>query len=190
VIWALTHYPWSSDRAALFGQERAVIEARSDHVPHAEMERRLLELDRRESLDRLGHSFVGRLGHALEPVLRPMGFNWQIGVGLMSSFAARELFVSTMSIVCGSGDTDATSPALRDRLRAATWPDGRPLFTPLTAIALLVFFALACQCLSTIAVVRSETRTWRWPAFMVGYMSVLAYVTTVLVYQAGTALGF
>lgn len=190
VMWALTHYPWSSERAAVFSQERAAIEAQSPQFPHAELERQLLDLDQRETLDRLTNSCAGRFGRAIEPVLRPLGFNWQIGVGLISSFAARELFVSTMSIVCGSGDADAASPSLRDRLRAATWPDGRPLFTPLIAIALLVFFALACQCLSTLAVVHSETRSWRWPAFMLGYMSVLAYVATLLVYQIGTALGF
>ena len=190
VMWALTHYPWSNDRAALFAQQRAAIDAQSTQLPHAELERQLLDLDQRETLDRLTNSFAGRFGRTIEPVLRPLGFNWQIGVGLISSFAARELFVSTMSIVCGSSDNDAASPALRDRLRAATWSDGRPLFTPLIAIALLVFFALACQCISTLAVVHSETRSWRWPAFMLGYMSALAYVTTLLVYQIGTALGF
>ncbi|HOW72710.1 MAG TPA: ferrous iron transport protein B [Phycisphaerae bacterium] len=190
VIWALTHYPWSSDRAVRFARERAAVEAGSNLVPHTELERQLIELNQQERRDRLDGSFAGQLGRTLEPILRPMGFNWQIGVGLMSSFAARELFVSTMSIVCGGGDTDAHSPALRDKLRAATWPDGRPLFTPLTAIALLVFFALACQCLSTIAVVHTETGTWRWSAFMISYMSALAYLTTVLVYQTGTAMGF
>lgn len=189
VIWAMTHYPRSADRAARFARERAAI-AGSTELPSSEAAQQLRALDQRDSLDRLNNSLAGRLGRAVEPILRPMGFNWQIGVGLMSSFAARELFVSTMSILCGNGGNGASSPALRDKLRAATWPDGRPLFTSLTAVALLVFFALACQCLGTLAVVRSETRTWRWPAFMVGYMSVLAYLATVLVYQAGTALGF
>ncbi len=136
-------------------------------------------------------SYAGQLGRALEPVLEPLGFDWRIGVGIVGAFAAREVFVSTMGVVYGVGaDVDEETPALRERLAAATWPDGRLLFTPLVCLSLMVFFALACQCMSTLAVVRRETRTWRWPVFMLAYMTVLAWGASFAVFQGGRLLGF
>jgi ferrous iron transport protein B len=135
-------------------------------------------------------SYGGRLGHALEPALRPLGFDWRIGVGLIGAFAAREVFVSTMALVYGIGDTDENAAPLRARMRAEVHADGSRVYTPLTGLSLLLFFALACQCMSTLAVVRRETKTWRWPAFMLGYMTALAYVTSLIVYQGGRLLGF
>lgn len=134
-------------------------------------------------------SFAGRLGRAIEPALEPLGFDWKIGVGLLSSFAAREVFVSTMAVVHGIGAEDAGAP-LRARLRAERRPDGTPRYTPLTAFSLLVFMALACQCTSTLAVVRSETRSWRWPVFLFAYTTALAWIASFAVYQGGRALGF
>jgi ferrous iron transport protein B len=138
----------------------------------------------------IAHSYGGRLGKAMEPVLEPLGFDWKIGVGLIGAFAAREVFVSTLGLVYGIGDGDDVDAPLRDKLRAETRADGAPAYRPLTGLSLLVFFALACQCMSTLAVVRRETKTWRWPVFMFAYMTALAYGMSLLVYQAGTALGF
>ncbi len=137
------------------------------------------------------HSFAGRLGHALEPALEPLGFDWKIGVGLLGSFAAREVFVSTMALVHGIGaeGADGTGTPLRDRIRAERLPDGSPRYTALTGLSLLVFMALACQCTSTLAVVRHETRSWRWPLFLFGYTTTLAWVASFVVYQGGRALG-
>lgn len=138
----------------------------------------------------LAHSAAGRLGHAIEPVIAPLGFDWKIGVGLVGAFAAREVFVSTMGMVYGVGDeVDEESLSLRDRMRAETRPDGKPVYTPLTGLSLMVFFALACQCMSTLAVVKRETRGWRWPLFLFAYMSALAWVMSFLVYQGGKLLG-
>jgi len=133
-------------------------------------------------------SFAGRIGHAIEPVIAPLGFDWKIGIGIISSFAARETLVSSLGVVYGVGDVDETSPALRDHLRNARGPEGTG-FTWLTAVSLMVFFVLACQCMSTLAVVKRETNSWRWPLFMFGYMTVLAYLGSLLVYQGGVALG-
>lgn len=133
-------------------------------------------------------SFAGRLGHAIEPALEPLGFDWKIGVGLLGSFAAREVFVSTMALVHGIGAEDVGAP-LRARIRAERRPDGTPRYTPLTGLSLLVFMALACQCTSTLAVVRSETRSWRWPLFLFAYTTALAWVASFFVYQGGRALG-
>lgn len=141
--------------------------------------------------DSLEASFAGHLGHAIEPAIAPLGFDWKIGVGLIGAFAAREVFVSTMGLVYGVGDeVDEQSPSLRDRMRAETRSDGKPVYTPLVGVSLMVFFALACQCMSTLAVVKRETRGWRWPAFLLGYMTVLAWGCSFLVYQGGRLLGF
>jgi ferrous iron transport protein B len=137
----------------------------------------------REQAAHLENSFGGRLGHAIEPAIAPLGFDWKIGVGLVGAFAAREVFVSTLGIVYAVGsDTDAQSVPLRSKMRGA--------YTPLTGLSLMIFFALAMQCMSTLAVVRRESGGLRWPAFLFAYMTVLAYVASFLVYQVGRLLGF
>jgi ferrous iron transport protein B len=140
--------------------------------------------------EQLRQSYAGRLGRAIEPVIEPLGFDWRIGIGLIASFAAREVLVSTLSIVYNVGkDAEATSPSLIDAVRDARRPDGRPAWTPLVAVSMMVFFVLACQCMSTVAVVRRETNSWRWPLFMVAYMLVLAYAASFITYQGGRLLG-
>ena len=138
----------------------------------------------------LAQSFAGRAGHALEPVIKPLGFDWQIGIGLISSFAAREVFVSTMGVVFNAESSDENTAPLRDALKAARWPDGRVLFTPLVCLSLMVFYVFAMQCMSTIAVVKRETNGWKWPVFQTLYMTGTAWILSFIVYQAGTALGF
>ena len=137
-------------------------------------------------------SYGGQLGHAIEPALAPLGFDWKIGVGLIGAFAAREVFVSTMAVVYGieADEESASELALRERLAAETRPDGSQRFTPLVCLSLMVFFALSCQCMSTLAVVRRETASWRWPAFLFAYMTVLAWVASFAVYQGGRLVGF
>jgi ferrous iron transport protein B len=141
----------------------------------------------------VAHSFAGRIGRAIEPAIRPLGFDWRIGVGLVSSFAAREMFVSSTAVVFrverGAADGGASAP-LRTALREARWPDGRSLFTPLACLSLMIFYVFAMQCMSTLAVVRRETNSWRWPAFQLAYMTGTAWGASFLVYQAGHALGF
>lgn len=131
----------------------------------------------------LESSYGGRLGRALEPAIEPIGFDWKIGVGLIGAFAAREVFISTLGIVHAVGaDADEQSQSLRQALAGA--------YSPLTGLSLLVFFALAMQCMSTLAVVRRETGGWRWPAFLFGYMTALAWTASLIVYQGGRLLGF
>jgi ferrous iron transport protein B len=134
----------------------------------------------------LENSYAGRLGKAIEPALAPLGFDWKIGVGIIGAFAAREVFVSTLGLVYGIGEVDDEAIPLRERLRDEKSADGRPKYTALTGLSLLVFFALACQCMSTLAVVRRETHTWRWPIFMFVYMTALAWIASFLVYQLGS----
>ena len=144
-----------------------------------------------EAGDQLRQSYMGRVGRVMEPVIKPLGFDWKIGVGLAASFAAREVFVSTMGVVYGVGaDADETSKPLRAKIAAATWPDGSKVYTPLVGISLMVFYVLACQCVSTLAVLYRETKSLRWPTFLFCYMTALAYAGSLIVYQGGRALGW
>lgn len=133
----------------------------------------------------LKNSYAGKIGFVMEPLIRPLGFNWKIGVGLLSAQAAREVFVSTLAVAYSvEGGEDATQP-LREALLKDRWPDGRPVFTPLVCVSLMVFFALSLQCISTIAVVRRETNSWSWPTFQFAYMLIVAYMASLAVYQIG-----
>ena len=126
----------------------------------------------------LRHSFAGRLGRLIEPVIAPLGFDWKIGIGIVTSFAAREVFVSTMSTVYNVGRTEPTPSSmtsLAQTLQAQRKPDGTPVYTPLTAVTLMVFYVFALQCVSTVAVVRRETNSWKWPFFQWFYMGALAW---------------
>ncbi|HWA87396.1 MAG TPA: ferrous iron transport protein B [Opitutus sp.] len=139
-------------------------------------------------------SYAGRAGHALEPLIKPIGFDWRVGVGLVSSFAAREVFVSSMAVVFSvehfDSDSDKDVAPLLSSLRHATWPDGRTLFTPLVCLTLMIYYVFAMQCMSTVAVVKRETNSWRWPLFQIGYMTGTAWIVCFIVFHAGRSLGF
>jgi ferrous iron transport protein B len=187
ILWALMYFPRVSIQSSeLPASSRNQLKT-SDSQPAALSES-----------EQLKHSFAGMLGHAIEPVIRPLGFDWKIGVALIASFAAREVLVSTLSIIYNVGDNesasgkgpDAASPTLISAIRNARTDDGKPAWTPLTAVTLMVFFVLAMQCMSTVAVVRRETNSWRWTLFMIGYMTGLAWIAAFITYQGGRLLGF
>jgi ferrous iron transport protein B len=138
----------------------------------------------------IADSYGGQLGHAIEPALKPLGFDWKIGVGLIGAFAAREVFVATLGLVYGIDESSDDPTPLRDRLRAETRADGKPAYTPLMGLSLLIFFAVSCQCMSTLAAVKRETKSYKWPAFMFAYMTSLAYLLSLAVFQIGRLLGF
>ncbi len=140
--------------------------------------------------EQVAQSYAGQAGKMIEPIIKPLGFDWQIGIGLISSFAAREVFVSATSIVFNVEEDEEDTAPLLEALRAATWPDGRPLFTPLACLSLMVFYVFAMQCMSTVAVVRRETNSWKWPLFQVGYQTGFAWLICLVIFQTGTALGF
>jgi ferrous iron transport protein B len=128
-------------------------------------------------------SYAGRLGKFIEPGIRPLGFDWKIGISLITSLAAREVFVGTMATIYSAGDDDNTEP-IRERMRAERDPEtGKPVYTLATGISLMLFYAFAMQCMSTIAVVRRETKSWKWPALQFAYMGVLAYLASLVAYQ-------
>jgi ferrous iron transport protein B len=188
VMWALLSFPKDPGIEQRYDVLRA--EAATE-LPPEELGQHLAHLKTEQAGEELRASWGGRLGHAIEPVLEPLGFDWKIGVGLIGAFAAREVFVSTMGVVYGLGEeVDEESVGLRQKLRQEAHADGRPVYTPLTGLSLMVFFALACQCMSTVAVVKRETQSWRWPAFLFAYTGLLAWGASFAVYQAGRLLGF
>lgn len=142
-----------------------------------------------ESRAQQAQSFIGRIGHRVSPVFEPLGFDWQLTVGVMTSFLAREVFVSTMSVLAGARTDIDPDDGVVDRIRNMTRDDGTPVFTRATAAAALVFFVLAMQCLPTLAVTRKETGQLRYAAMQLGYMSGLAYVVALIVYQGLRAAG-
>jgi ferrous iron transport protein B len=139
----------------------------------------------------IAHSFAGVAGRAIEPLIKPLGFDWRVGIGLISSFAAREVFVSSMAVIFGVEDSGDHHPVpLRTALRRAQWPGGAPLFTPLVCLTLMIYYVFAMQCMSTVAVVKRETNSWRWPLFQIAYMTGTAWLVCLVVFQTGRALGF
>jgi ferrous iron transport protein B len=150
-------------------------------------------LKKKAAGDQLRHSFAGMMGRAIEPFIKPLGFDWKIGIGVIGSFAAREVFVSTMSTVYNVGEVESDekgTASLASMLKKETRPDGSPLYTPLLGITLMVFYVFALQCVSTIAVVRRETNGWKWPVFQWLYMTALAWVLAFITWHGGHLLGF
>jgi ferrous iron transport protein B len=138
----------------------------------------------------IAESYGGRAARAIEPALEPIGQDWRMGVGIIGSFAAREVLVSTLGLVYGMEADDDDPVQLREAIRTDVDPQtGAPRYTVLSGLALMVFFVYACMCMSTLAVVRRETRSWRWPIFMFTSMTAIAYVAALIVYQGGLWLG-
>lgn len=132
----------------------------------------------------LEHSYAGKIGKTLEPVIEPLGYDWKLGIALVTSFAAREVFVGTMATLYSvEGGNEADEATLTEKMRAAKKADGTPLYTLASGLSLLIFYLLAMQCMSTLAIVKRETRSWKWPAIQFTYMTALAYLLSFLTYQ-------
>ncbi len=179
ILWALAYFPRTNTEMFVPPDANASAE---------EIQKAKEDFQQSEQLR---NSYAGKLGHLIEPVITPLGFDWKIGIALISSFAAREVLVSTLSIIYNVGkDANEESETLTQAIRDEKRDDGTPVWTPLTALTLMVFFVLAMQCMSTIAIVRRETNSWAWTLFMVGYMTALAYFAAFVTYQVGRMLGF
>ena len=176
VLWVLASYG-PPQRFQSIEKKYAQIELQKDSVQTSTMERD-------KSAEKLENSYAGILGHAIEPVIRPLGFDWKIGIALITSFAAREAFVGTMATIYSVDGGDGNEGTIRDKMRVATDANtGLPLFTFATGFSLMLFYAFAMQCMSTIAVVYRETKSWKWPVIQLAYMTVLAYVASLIAYQ-------
>lgn len=183
VMWALATYP-KTDLADLSAAQQAEIAAAVEAGDEAAAEKLLGQAQ-------LERSLAGRIGQFIQPVFAPLGFDWKVSVGVISSFAAREVVVSTMAVLYGLGDDTAEDDqTLIGSLRASTHPDGSAVFTVPMALSLLIFYVLAMQCLPTQAVTARETGSWKWAGLQLGYMSLLAYGAALVTYQAALACGF
>jgi ferrous iron transport protein B len=139
------------------------------------------DLHRAVASEKLENSYAGVLGHVIEPVIKPLGFDWKIGIALITSFVAREVFVGSMATIY-SGD-EGKIESVQQKMAAAKRPDGTPIFTFAVAFSLMMFYAFAMQCASTMAVVYRETKSWRWPAAQFAYMTGLAYIVSFITYH-------
>lgn len=182
ILWALATYPKTSveEMPAEVRTQLAALAAAGDEAGVAHLTQQM----------ELEHSFAGRLGRAIEPVFEPLGFDWKMSIGVLSSFAAREVIVSTMAVLYGLGAEGADDGvnSLLASLGSSKHADGSPVFTTATCLSLLVFYVLAMQCLPTQAVTRRETGTWKWPLIQLGYMTALAYVAALITYQTASLL--
>ncbi len=174
ILWAL----------ASFGPPAAMQEVETKYTElirqHPEQKK---ELDKAHGTEKLEHSFAGIMGHAFEPVIRPLGYDWKIGIALITSFAAREAFVGTMATLYSVGDDDAGRTTLHDKMRNARRNDGSPVYTLACGLSLLIFYVFAMQCMSTLAIVKRETKSWKYPLVQFLYMFCIAYVSSFIVYQ-------
>jgi len=207
LLWGLATYPRSAEIKKEFDARRealkksgvesansasgATIQRLNDSTDAARAQ--LDRLDREQAGEKLRRSFAGQVGRAIEPVIAPLGFDWKMGIGIVASFAAREVFVSTMSTVYNIGKYDKSESSIKSlarTLRQQTRSDGSPIYTPLVAVTLMVFYVFALQCVSTVAVVRRETNSWKWPCLQWLYMGALAWGLAFLTYQGGRLLGW
>jgi ferrous iron transport protein B len=161
IVWALSYYPRSDDIQAVAETQQARNEA---------------------AALRLEQSYLGRAGKFVEPVFRPLGWDWKVSAAVIAGFPAREVVIAVLGTVYAVGD-EADQATLSTRLKAAKWPDGRPVYTLPMVIGLLIFYALCLQCAATLAVIRRETNSWRWPVFAWVYMTGLGYLGALMAYQ-------
>jgi len=201
VLWGLMNYPANKKVAAEFEAKRAEITNSFNTVSLntgtggasnqlAALQEQLDAVNLEEAGETLRHSFAGVAGRAIEPIIAPLGFDWKIGIGIIGSFAAREVFVSTMSTVYNVGSGDENIQTLEQTLKDQKRPDGTLVYTALTGITLMVFYVFAMQCVSTVVIVRRETASWKWPFFQWLYMGVLAWGLAFLTYHGGKLLGW
>jgi ferrous iron transport protein B len=157
----------------------------------AELDAKIAAVEARADGEQKRNSLLGRAGRLIEPVVRPLGWDWRIGAAAIASFPAREVVVATLGVIFDIGsdvEGEEGVSRLQLALQDADWRDGRPLFTVPVALSIMVFFALCAQCVSTLAVIRRETNSWGWPAFSFAYMTALAYVASLITYQLGTLI--
>ncbi len=196
VVWAAAYFPHDpqveTEVRAQYADQVAELENRiTQGAPgddlQSELERLATEIDNLVAGAYVEQSVLGRIGQGIEPIVKPLGWDWRIGCAVVASFPAREVVIGTLGVIYNLGsDQDEQSKPLQEMLRTATWPGtDRPVFNVPVALSIMVFFALCAQCAATLAVMRRETNSWRWPAFTFVYMTVLAYVGALATYQVG-----
>ena len=181
LIWALGYFPRSDAIAEQFAEQRAAIVAKA--LPQGATAEALRGLNAEERARQLEYSLLGRIGKFIEPAFRPLGWDWRVSASVVAGFPAREVVIGVMGTVYALGSDVEEGAGLRERLRESRWPDGRPVFTLAMALGLLVFYAFALQCVSTVAVIGRETNSWRWAAGAWFYMTGFAWLAGMITYQ-------
>ncbi|MFK7847656.1 MAG: ferrous iron transport protein B [Rhodothermales bacterium] len=197
LLWFAATFPKSDPDPQLLAQRSAIeaslstLSTATDTEQIATYEAQLSDIANAEAAYQMEHSAIGQLGHFIEPVMRPLGFDWKLSAGIISAFAAREVIIGALGTIFSVGDADENSVALREHLQDAKDPEtGEPMYSTLIAFSLLIFFVLALQCMSTLAIAKRELNSWKWPAIMWLYMTGLAYLASFIVYQGGLLLGW
>jgi len=202
LIWFISNFPWnpdySRDYKALINkaetefmtQVETVEEETNQYVAAQEaLEKTISHLKNERAFEKLEKSYAGKLGKIIEPLVKPLGFDWKIGVSLIGGFIAKEIVVGTMGTLYAVGEADEGSGSLREAIKKDTWPDGRKIYTPLTAFTVMVFCLLYMPCVAAIGVIFQETNSWKWAAFAAGYTTAFAWIVSFFIYQGGRLLG-
>jgi ferrous iron transport protein B len=184
IVWALAYFPRSETIQT--DLHNAVVQAETNFSGE-QLAAELRGLENSAAAAQLSHSFLGRAGMFIEPVFKPLGWDWRVSAAVIAGFPAREVVVAVMGTIYAVGE-EANEASLTAKLRSATWPDGRPVFTLPMVLGLLLFYAWCLQCAATLAIIRRETNSWRWPIFAWTYMTVIGYSGALLIYQVGSAL--
>lgn len=185
IVWALAYFPRSDEVRLDLAATTASAES-TWSGPRLDQE--LQRLENEAAAEQLEQSYLGRAGHFVEPLFRPLGWDWRVSAAVIAGFPAREVVVAVMGTIYAVG-AEAEETSLAGRLRSASWPDGRPIFTLPMVLGLLLFYAWCLQCAATLAVIRRETNSWRWPIFAWCYMTTIGYAGALLLYQLGTRFG-
>ena len=184
IVWALAYFPRSE--AIQADLQTAITQAEMTFSEES-LQAELLKLENTAAARQLSHSLLGRAGKFVEPIFTPLGWDWRVSAAVIAGFPAREVVVAVMGTIYAVGE-EAEESSLTVKLRSATWPDGRPVFTLPMVLGLLLFYAWCLQCAATLAIIRRETNSWRWPVFAWTYMTVIGYSGALLIYQIGSKL--
>jgi len=183
VVWSLSYFPRAEDVATARAD---AVAAAATELAGAELDARVAEIENAAAAAQLEQSWLGRMGQGIEPVFAPLGWDWRVSAAVIAGFPAREVVVAVLGTIYAVGD-EADELTLAQRLQSATWPDGSRVFTLPMVLGLLVFYAWCLQCAATLAVIRRETNSWRWPVFSWLYMTSLAYIAALIIFQLGSA---
>jgi len=180
LLWAISTFPMlPANQAEVFEDARISVE--NSGAEGSVLEEQLAEVDYQEAQAALKHSIAGRIGHTMEPLIKPMGFDWRIGTALIGSFAAKEVFVAQMGIVYSIGEADESSDSLRDKLQSN--------YPPIVGFCIMLFCLISAPCMATFAILKRESNSWRWALFQLVGLTLLAYILSVMVYQFGRLFG-
>ena len=184
-VWFLEYYPQNSGRNQYYENQITVIST-NDRLTPEESNSLISNLNKQQKEEQMRNSYIGKIGQVIEPLIRPLGFDWKIGASLVSGMAAKEIIVSTLGILYAGDDENNVS--LKENLRNERYPNGNVVYTPWVSLGFLLFVLIYFPCVATVAAIKNESGSWKWALFSVVYTTVLAWLVAFTVYQAGTKI--